>query len=253
MSPLASSITSLSCAISLAGCGSTATRDVSAAILEASGVVVIVDSRTTTPNQMKESDRRVAPGFILKTGTDGRLALALLPGALIQLEPNSQLLIEQITIGKNGFASEEAMRRSIRLHLLEGVLHAAVQWESEPAGWILKTPHGRLLNGMSGFCRVEVGGAKTRVIAARGGFTFVPNDGTAAIHLGSGFTQEWPVPLFAPFPAELDQGTLSQVQAAHNMERKLLALQRRLWSTPYPWRQVMIPSTLAPPGNQLAL
>ncbi len=226
---------SLFCAASLASCENTITRQATARVLDLSGTVFITPAEPGATKSNMDSGAHPKAGDIIETGENGRAAFSLLPGALILLEPDSTVLIEEIKLGKNGFASAEAMQRTIRIRLLHGILHAVVQWESEPAAWAVSTTHGRVVTGFGGVCRIEALNSQIRVISVRGDFTFVPTDGPKAIHLESGFAQEWPSPQ-AAFPAELDRGTLPEIQAAREVERKLLELQMRLVFSPYPWR-----------------
>lgn len=195
-------------------------------------MLVEPDGRTKRP---VVRGSRIHAGETIATAEDGRLAIALLPGALVQLEPESRFFIEKLALGKNGFAAAEAMHRSVRVRLMEGTLFCLVRFETEPPDWILETPHGRLLTGSGGLCRIEVGGGKTRIICARGGFTFQSEDGTVPIPLEPGYVYDWP-PHSTPFPAELDLQTLPAIQLTTNVERNLLELEAGLRFKPYPWR-----------------
>ncbi|MDQ3119008.1 MAG: FecR family protein [Verrucomicrobiota bacterium] len=220
----------------LAGCDMAIPPLVRATSLEVSGTVHVtaVESDATKRNLQAHAPLRA--GDTIETGENSRLAFLLLPGALIQLEPRSKLLIEEITLRKNGFAPAEAMQRSIRVRLWQGVLFAILQWETDPPASVVATVHGTLSTGALGLCRIETAEARTRVLSARGTFTFNVVGHREPIHIPPGYAQEWPSPGFAPFPAELDHRTLPQMYEARDVEQKLLRLQRRRQFAPYPWR-----------------
>ena len=86
----------------LAGCNGAVSRQVGAIVLETQGSVS--STREETPATTSDVDIKSRPsnGDIIETGIAGHLDLALLPGALVTLEPDSQLLIEENKLGKKG-------------------------------------------------------------------------------------------------------------------------------------------------------
>lgn len=223
--------------VSLLGCGEHALRGVKGPVLETRGTVFVSSTGSGQESGRLRDRPSVQAGDVIETGDDGQAAFALLPGALVLIEPGSKLRIEELKLGKNGFASAEGMTRLCKVKLDRGVLYALVQWESEPPAWKVTTAHGRLASGPAGICRIETDSVKTRIISARGDFTFVEQPSRHVSPVGAGYAHEWPLPAHDAFPAELDQQTLRDVQRTRDVEQKLLELQQRLQLTPYPWRR----------------
>lgn len=228
-------ITLLCAAASLVSCESTIIHDASSVIFDLGGTVLITRPESGAGPYILREDAHPKAGDIIETAQDGRVSLALLPGALLQVEPDSKLLIEKIKLGKNGFASTEGMQRSVNIRLFHGTLYAVVQWDFGSADCTIATPNGRLDMAAGGVCRIEALERQTAVVSAHGDFTFVPTDQTNITRLNSGHAQEWPSS-HDPFPAEFDQGTLPHIQKARAVEQELLELQVRQRSTPFPWR-----------------
>ena len=176
-------------------------------------------------------------GETIHSGGDGSVALSLLPGALLQLEPNSTLTIEQLKITKDGNATEGGIRRGLRIRLSEGAIVLIVDFEPQSADWGIATPHGELSAASAGLCRLEVTAAKTRLTSVRGEFAFRAREQDHKSRVEAGYVQEWPSPQVVPFPADSDVRWQREVQESLSVERILLTLEGRERFVPYPWRQ----------------
>lgn len=220
----------------LGSCEGRLTRDVQATILELESTGLSVDSangRTRAPRQH--------PGW--KSGEAlhhgvSTAAVSLAPGALVYVEPKTEIVLDRLSVTKDGNATTEAMHRSIHLQLLTGVAFFVVQFESESSDFIIRTPHGSLSPTLPGAFRLEVGQSKTRLTVLRGDFSFTPTSGTPVAQIQAGCFQEWPVPGGAANPAELDPRAQDEIEKSLAMEQKLLDLQNRQRVGVFPWREL---------------
>ena len=91
----------------LCGCGSSLAREASARVLKADGLNFVTEPKPESKERPLKEESPVMVGEKIHSGSDGRVALSLLPGALLELEPNSKLAIEKLTI-TNGFGFPKA-------------------------------------------------------------------------------------------------------------------------------------------------
>ena len=75
----------------LCGCGNSLAREVSARVLKADGLNFVTEPKQGSERAPIEGKIAGNVGETIHSGSDGSVALSLLPGALLQLEPNSTL------------------------------------------------------------------------------------------------------------------------------------------------------------------
>ena len=221
----------------LCGCGISVAREVSAKVLKADGLNFVSGAPKGSSARPLNETSRVAAGEDVHSGDDGRVALSLVPGALLQLEPNSMLTIEQLNIAKDGNATGPTMRRRLRVRLSKGTIVVIVDFDPQSIDWCIDTPHGELSTVSSGLCRLEVSAEKTRLTSLRGEFAFRAREQDPESRVAAGFVQEWPSARVVSFPADSDVRSQQDVQESLSVERILLKLEGRERFIPYPWRQ----------------
>lgn len=228
-------IIAVGCALLLTSCDGRLTRNVEPTILEAQGSLSLI-TVPAGPERPLDGRTRWSAGEKLVTGADGTAAFFLLPGVLLQVEPNSELILEELTLRKDGYAIVEAMRRSLRLQLRSGVVFLATQIEERSSHLALVTAHGRIAAARGGLCRLESTPGKTRLTSVRGSFTFSSSEG-GSVEVEAGYFHEWPASSAAPRPAELDAQAQEEIENSLTVERKLLDLQGRAYGRRFPWRE----------------
>ena len=184
----------------LCGCGSSMAREASAKVLKADGLNFVSRPKQGSNERPLKEKSPVTVGETIHSGGDGRVALSLLPGALLQLEPNSTLTIEQLKITKDGNATEGGISRGLRIRLSEGAIVVIVDFEPQSADWGIATPHGELSAASAGLCRLEVTAAKTRLTSVRGEFAFRAREQDHKSRVEAGYVQEWPSPQSCSIP-----------------------------------------------------
>lgn len=206
-------------------------------MLQVDGVTSVSTASRQSIDPASRPTSHVAVGETIHTGADGRMALSLVPGTLIQLEPNSTLTVERLKITKAGNAANRAMGRSLRLRLSKGVVVILLEFGPRPTDGSIETPNGALALGSRGLCRLEVKAEKARLTCLRGEFPFRMNEGDFVHPVPAGYVQEWPSPRNVSFPADSDASSQSDVEESLGVERILLELERHERFSPYPWRQ----------------
>ena len=230
---LAAHVVSGATAVSLSACNATITRNVDAVVLQADGNVSV--TMPVGPSADVGRGSRIAHGATFVTDFDAHSALSLLPGALIDVGPQSEVRILALKLTKNGNRIHEAIRREVRIALTRGVLTASIRFETDERGVVIETPHGSLsLNGPALF-RIEARDAVTRVTCARGVVFFEPKDG-ANVTLEAPAFREWPAAEREAIPADFDVRAMEEIENSKEVEQKLLGLETRQRLSPFPWR-----------------
>lgn len=218
----------------LCGCREVVTREVGARILALDGPSYL-DSFDRTRRSLALTSRWWS-GETLQVGPAAELGVLLLPGALLDLNAQTEVSLDELQLGKDGNASAEAMHRRFRLRLTEGAITAVVLFEAEAAACVIQTPHGSLEFRVPTVCRIEVRPAGTRLICIRGEVHFKALHEETFSIISGGYVREWPSSAMDSLPVEEDSQALDEVEKCLVVERKLLGLQTRERSYSFPWR-----------------
>ena len=222
-------------AIFQSGCEPGVTRRVEAVVLAKEGEVSWkIGSEAESSVQ---PDSRIGGGATLRTTGDARVGLALLPGALIQLEPVSELRLQSLQLVKIAYRLEDAIRREVHLELARGTLVTSIAFESSSDDLSIATPEGTLTLASHALCRIEVRDRVTRVTCARGVVSFKTRDDAAAVTLQAPESREWPSQAADRIPADFDVRAMEEIENVKEVEQKLLGLEERRRLSPFPWRQ----------------
>lgn len=216
-------------------CSERLARDVSAAVLASSGFATITRAERE-PGAPVTVGARVLPGGTLHTGSDAMISLMLMPGALVQIGPNSTVRLEKLRLAKNGYATDEAMSRMCLLRLVTGTMDVVVQFEAAPEHFRIETTEGAFLWTDPASARLTATAGRLRVQCTRGLINTLPANAPAG-QLAAGQFQEWPSQSPAKW-AETDASAQSEVEESLRAERNLLELQRRERLRPFPWRNI---------------
>jgi len=219
----------LSCA-----CDAKLTRRVSAEILSVEGGSWVLKRKGNVVPP--PGTTKWIAGEELRTDPNCTISVALLPGALLRLEPRSHLALTELALGKKGLA--RTMHRRLGLRLVEGAIFTVVEFEGGAGDWLVETPEGSISTIAPGLCRIEVGEQRTRLTCVRGEFTFTRTTGHAT-RVAAGYFGEWSASGTdqAASAAELDERAQDNVEKCLSVERKLLNKQNDQRFAPFQWRQ----------------
>ena len=164
----------------------------------------------------------------LKTSSDARASLILIPGALAQISGDSELKIDELKLTKDGNETGDAMRERIaRIELRRGGM--IVLFEGV-ARFTIGTPEATITVLPSCLLRLDVDESRTRAICVRGKFYATPKNGKP-VAIEAGYFREWPSERGAVFAAEDRRGqtdTTTTLEAARDLQELAAAQRDRL-------------------------
>ncbi len=170
----------------------------------------------------------ISAGMTIRVSAGSRLDLLLLPGILLELQPDTEIEIEQLRLSRDGDESIRPMvARQATIRLRNGSLFATVGRVPTRSGLTIKSQTGSVTAGSGRALKVAIDGSKLRIVSARGRVVFSPLNGTPAIKVNPGYFAVLPGPNAAPQPAA-ESGAQAQKDVAGviKAEGDLLQLER---------------------------
>lgn len=201
-------------------CWNGVSRSVTARIFASSG--------TAEVKERQQSDFRalvtwsaIECGDVIRTGENAFLDVSFLPNVLTHLGSASELAVEELTLGKDGNETEDAMRsRVVRLRLVRGSLILVMaRTDDASSSTTVLTPHGKLLIVSNSTISVRVSPEESRVISVSGSVS--ARTGTAALELHDGEVYKWPSSDSRVVSAEAEAIAMAELTAAIEIRREL--------------------------------
>jgi hypothetical protein len=226
---LSSLVCFFACSIFLEGCGRPIRREVAAIVFQTKGEISITPDRRLPFFAQSQNGWCLHVGDRLKTNAAASIDFAAVPGTLVHLSDNSELLIENLSIAKDGNLMVDAMKsRDVRLRLIRGILSIVVGDAGRNSHTAIVTPTGHFFARPGSTFRLEVTDGKTRATCARGKVAFQPKESGPGVGIGDGYFQEWPATDTGPRLAA-ESGAQAQAEVAQllEVERNLLSLEER--------------------------
>ena len=217
----------LSCLVSTAalmtGCWEGVSRQVLGTVLSVRGEVVYQKDKEAGFHSLT-LQANPGPGSVLRTGSEGRANLALVPGALVQVSGNSELKIEELRLTKEGNETADGMRkRTARVRLNRGSVNIVFERrDTSELRFAFSTRDVTISADEDCVCRVSVQNESTRVTCVRGkAYAWAGNSEPSIVK--AGYSQEWPPGLMTI--AADDARAQTDVTDALEAERELRQLQ----------------------------
>lgn len=162
---------------------------------------------------------------IVRSASDSRLALALVPNCLSLLDQNSSLEIVRLSITKDGNETGEDMRaRSAEIKLITGRLFVSNVWGEAQARLVIATGNGEVSTPSNTSFWVEFSEGKTRVTCVSGWVEFRPSDSPVSTRVPPGSIRQWPAKDSNITAADADLRGQEDLQRATELEQKLREL-----------------------------
>jgi hypothetical protein len=214
----------ISTAAFLVACWGGASREMLATVLFVDGKVTYEVNRQHNL-QALTLQTNPGPGAVVRTSGDGRVALALVPGALLEISANSEVKIEELLLNKNGNETEDGMRKRVaRIRLNAGSITAIFERrDASELRFAIATARITVTVDDNCVSHVRVDGDKTRVTCARGK-AYVSTGSSEPVTLKAGYFQQWPNG--SPVATSEDATGQSDVADALETEAKLQQLYR---------------------------
>jgi len=205
------------------GCWEGTTSTVQATILASEGLVMT--SNTGGASVPLAPGAHPGTGEILETTGASRVAIALLPNLLVQLEPGTRLEIVRLAITKDGNETGAAMQsRYAEVKLLKGRMFVSQVWGEALAKFTVKTSLGELVTTSNALFYVEDDADKTRVTCVSGSVGFQPRAAESVTRIPPGFVGEWSGANSTLVAAETDEGAQETLIEGLEIEQKLRQL-----------------------------
>jgi hypothetical protein len=208
-------------AIAEAGCWEGTNRDTLATILSLEGSATISLDGGRTFSALRAAQH---PGShaIVRSASDSRLALALVPNCLAFLDQNSSLEIVRLSMTKDGNETGDDMRaRSAETKLINGRLFVSNVWGEAQARLVVSTGNGEVSTPSNTSFWVEFTDGKTRVTCVSGWVEFRPSDSPASTRVPPGSIGQWPAKDANVTAADADPRGQEELQHATELEQKL--------------------------------
>ena len=217
------------CIALLSGCWQGISRQVVATVLSMRGEL-LCRQPGQADFQPFGSGTKPGVGSVLRTSGDGWVNLALIPGTLVQVAPNSELEIEKLRLTKDGNDTRDEMRdRVVEIRLNRGIIDVLFQLrDKSTAQMSIATNHVTVMAKPSCLFRIQADELTTRVTSVHGKVY-----STQAGPISPGYFQEWPSSGGMVAAADYPRGQ-TDMTAILLAERELRALQSgKLLQLPY--------------------
>jgi hypothetical protein len=211
----------------LSGCWQGSSRQVLATVLSLHGEVVYL-SKGSTNFRAVTPEAKLSAGSILRTSSEARIDIVLIPGVLAQISGDSELKIEELKLTKDGNETGDAIRERIArvelrrggmIIMFDGVARSTIETRAATI---------RLLP--SCLLRLDADESGTRAMCVRGKFYATPQNGQI-VAVDAGYFREWPSERAAVFAAEDRRGqtdTTATLEAARELQELAAAQRDRL-------------------------
>lgn len=217
----------LTLAIAEGGCWEGTKRETLATLLSVDGSVELSTDggRTFSALQLSQHPGR---SEILRTSSSARLALALLPNCLVQLDPDSSIEILRLGVVKNGNETGADMReRFAEIKLIRGRILVSHLWGEAIARLNIGTPHGETIVNSNTLFSLETNETRTRLVCATGSLGFRAQDASDTTRIKAGFIANSSGTTVNLGTAETDPAGQELVADALVIEQKLRDLAMR--------------------------
>ena len=197
-------------------CSKGISRATAAAIFSIKGKVVFgnAEQNDFQPITLKS---RIHSGDTVRSSEGASVDLALIPAALAQLPGESEIIIDELSITKDGDQTAGGMRtRTASIRLSRGKVIVLFTPTDRSASQFAVTTGQLTIKPDSDclFC-VWTDGKTTRVTCAKGKVN-APSDAQAQVTIAAGYFQEWPTTRKTPVPAT--EKAAAQIDITESLE-----------------------------------
>jgi hypothetical protein len=214
-----------------AGCDRPQTRRVLAQVLDIRGDAFTVsnstmDSATRTPLRPNSV---VDVGNTVSTSENGVAIIALTPGIVVQLNPNTNVTLEDLLLTKSSRTTFFVMEsRTARIRLLRGSIDASIISTITDTNLTVELPGGTLVAAQTSSVHLVAGLDTARATVAEGEVNIRRQQATAADLVKAEQFAEWGVSIGTTFsqssPVDVDQSARQEFDQACDAQRRFADL-----------------------------
>jgi hypothetical protein len=192
----------------------------------------------------------IFPGMTIAVPPASRVDLLLLPGILMELQPDTKIEIQRLRLSRDGDESIRPMiAREATIRLLHGALFATVGRAPTRSGLTIETQLGSVKAGSGRTFKIVSKDSKLRIVSARGRVAFASQGEISAIKINPGYFVVLDGANGIP-QAAAKSGAQAQKEVAESIkaEKQLLQLERENQTSFRRWRDGPI-HPAAPPDE----
>lgn len=181
----------------------------------------------------------VHPGEVIHCTGNGRVAMALVPGILVELSGETEIEIVQLRLARDGDESIRPMTlRAATIRLRRGTLVVSLDEAQTDPQLRIETPVGAVLAGPADTFDVVVADDRAEVLAVRGEPSFRSAKDTKEVPVPAGYIATFPgAPQAPPQPAAA-AGAIVQARVVRLLqdEKRLRHLESTRMADFVPWK-----------------
>jgi hypothetical protein len=218
------------------GCDRVATDRVLARVLETNGKAVVIAESSSQPQRTRTPLRvgmLISPGETIETAENASATISLLPGMVLQVNPNTTTAIDKLTLVKDGrtmsFLTES---RKANIQLTRGSFSVVTAETYVPTELQVVTSAGVVIALQKTSLYVRATTEAVRLTNSEGTVSFQPRTGSAPGTLDAGYFQDWSVasgaPVSEPRRAETDPDGSQESKQTRELEGKMPRLKEQM-------------------------
>lgn len=211
----------ISAALAQCGCWEGTSRETLATVLSAEGGAEISTDGGRTFSAL-HSDQTAGKNTVVRTGSTGRVSLALLPNCLVHLEPDTSLELVRIVLVKDGNETGTDVRaRFADVKLIHGRIFVSHLWGETRARLGVALGGGEVSTPSNAAFWVEFAEEKTRITCVSGWIEFRPSTSPISTRIRPGWIGQWPSAGENPGPADADPRGQEELERGIELEQQM--------------------------------
>jgi hypothetical protein len=209
----------------LTGCWKGISHEVPATALRVNGEVTYGSKRKVERNILHQGNR-LPVGCSLQVANDADVDFILLPGVLLRAFENSDLIIEELRLTKDGDETGGGMyARAASIRLKKGKATLSYEQPEDTASLVAVVTDRVTINArLSSLFSIETDPLHTEVTCIRGQIAVLDAKSKTSV-IKAGWRQNWSVKGPDPILTRADSGSQSQTDNALHAEEQLRALE----------------------------
>lgn len=220
--------------LSLASCAPIYHRKISARVLVVSGKV---EGSFNGHNFGLTKSSWLEEGTTIACYDNGHADLMLLPGILIELEPNSELTLQRLRLSRDGDETIHPMvARAATIRFQRGTLFASVGQAQTRSRLLIETPAGQVSADPQRAFKLIAHDTELWLLSARGNVNFTGRDGEEKVIVSAGQFADLPADKSAQRAAGAGREIQAQVPEILAVQRRLLELAKAAAPPFLPWK-----------------
>lgn len=212
-----------------AGCDRPQTRPVLAQVLEIRGDAFTVSDSNSAARTALRADSMIDVGHTITTSDNAAAIIALVPGIVVQLNPNTSVSVEELLLTKSSRTTFFVMEsRTAHIKLLRGSIDASVISTITDTEFTIDLPGATVVASQTSSAHLVAVPDIARVTVAEGEVKIQRKQAAAANALNAECFQQWAGSTGAessePSPVDADENAKQEFEQACDAQRRFADL-----------------------------